>query len=203
MASRFTQNFTLADIFNNQNLKNKLPMINYKEKTVEDGKVSYRTDLKTVNRRVLETAKSAARPFYKPMIATQSENMLTISGTLVGDHNNAVDAVYSALQGQKQLMLWTANNAYMIRDALKESEQNKRNNGIDCKLYLRAQSMQQIQGMSRPQIIALLTDIMDNIIYGDDFPITQKKWQVESAPDNSHYTYAQRRENWKQKIGVM
>ena len=31
MASRFTQNFTLTDIFNNKKLKDKIPLINYKE----------------------------------------------------------------------------------------------------------------------------------------------------------------------------
>ena len=35
MANRFTQQFTLKDIFNNKKLKNKLPLINYKEKEVE------------------------------------------------------------------------------------------------------------------------------------------------------------------------
>lgn len=38
MASRFTQNFTLTDIFNNKKLKDKLPLINYKEIEREDEK---------------------------------------------------------------------------------------------------------------------------------------------------------------------
>ena len=126
---------------------------------------------------------------------------MTITGNLVGDHDNAVDAVYTALLAQKQIILWTANNTDMIRDALKEAERNRRSNGIQTKLYLRAQSMEQIEGMTKPQIQALLTDIIENIVYGDDFPKTQQKWAVEQIPVKSPYNYNQRKENWKRKVG--
>lgn len=201
MANRFSQNFTLADIFNNKNLRDKLPLINYREKELENGRVSRRTNAKTVNRQVYDTAKSSARPFYKPMVATQSGNTLVISGELVGELDSAVDAVYNGLLAKKQVILWTANNADMIRDALKESEKNRRNNGLSSKLYLRVQSMQQIEGMSKPQIQALMSDIMENIVYGDDFPATQKKWNVQDIPVKSPYNYKQRQDRWRQKVG--
>lgn len=201
MANRFSQNFTLADIFNNKNLRDKLPLINYREKELENGRVSRRTNAKTVNRQVYDTAKSSARPFYKPMVATQSGNTLIISGELVGELDSAVDAVYNGLLAKKQVILWTANNADMIRDALKESEKNRRNNGLSSKLYLRVQSMQQIEGMSKPQIQALMSDIMENIVYGDDFPATQKKWNVQDIPVKSPYNYKQRQDRWRQKVG--
>lgn len=201
MANRFTQNFTLTDIFNNKRLKEKLPLINYREKQLEDGKISRRTNAKTVNRQVFDTATSAARPFYKPIITHRSGDTMTIGGELVGDLETVVDAVYEALQAQKQIILWTANNADMIRDALKEAEKNKRNNGLDSKLYLRAQSMQQIEGMSKRQIQALMSDIMENIVYGDDFPTTQKKWGVKTMNIKSPYNYEQRQQKWKQKVG--
>lgn len=201
MASRFTQNFTLADIFNNKKLRGKLPLINYREKTSEDGRVSIRTSPKTVNRQVFDTAKSAARPFYKAMFATQSGNTLTISGDLDGSLDGAVDAIYEALLAQKQILTWTANNVDIIRDALKESEKNRRNNGLSSKLFLRCQSMQQIEGMSQRQYQALMTDIMENVMYGDDFPETQRKWQVQEIPVRSPFNYAQRKERWKQKVG--
>lgn len=201
MANRFTQNFTLADIFNNKKLRDKIPLINYREKQLEDGRISKRTNAKTVNRQVFDTAISAARPFYKPIITHRNGNVMTIGGELVGELDAAVDAVYEALQAQKQIILWTANNADMIRDALKESEKNKRNNGLNGKLYLRVQSMQQIEGMSKRQIQALMSDIMENIVYGDDFPATQKKWAVETMKVNSPYNYKQRQQKWKQKVG--
>lgn len=201
MANRFTQNFTLADIFNNKKLRDKIPLINYREKQLEDGRISKRTNAKTVNRQVFDIATSAARPFYKPIITHRNGNIMTIGGELVGGLDAAVDAVYEALQAQKQIILWTANNADMIRDALKESEKNKRNNGLDGKLYLRVLSMQQIEGMSKRQIQALMNDIMENIVYGDDFPATQKKWAVETMKVNSPYNYKQRQQKWKQKVG--
>lgn len=201
MANRFTQNFTLADIFNNKKLRDKIPLINYREKQLEDGRISKRTNAKTVSRQVFDTATSAARPFYKPIITHRNGNIMTIGGELVGELDAAVDAVYEALQAQKQIILWTANNADMIRDALKESKKNKRNNGLDGKLYLRVLSMQQIEGMSKRQIQALMNDIMENIVYGDDFPATQKKWAVETMKVNSPYNYKQRQQKWKQKVG--
>ena len=97
MANRFSQNFTLADIFNNKKLAGKIPLINYKERVDENGKVSMRTNAKTVNRQIYDTAKKAARPFYKPLIATQSGNTLILDGNTDTDLNSVVDAVYGAL----------------------------------------------------------------------------------------------------------
>lgn len=201
MAGRFTQNFSLTDIFNNKKLKNKIPLINYKEKELENGKISRRTNAKTINRLVFDISTSAARPFYKPIKTHRAGNRMEIGGNLVGDHNSAVEAVYNALISQKQVMIYTVNNADMIRSALKEAEKNKRKYGIDTKLKLRAQSMQEIEGMSKRQIQALLSDIMENIVYGDNFPETQKKYGVENLPVKSPYNYKQRQQIWRNKVG--
>ena len=197
MANRFSQNFTLTDIFNNKKLTDKIPLINYKEKELENGKISRRTNAKSVNRQVFDTATSAARPFYKPIKITRSGDLMIISGELVGDHDGAVDAVFNALQSKKSILIWTANNADMIRSALKEAEKNRRNFGINSKLYLRVQSMQEIEGMTKPQIQALMSDIMENIVYGDDFPETQKKYGVEKLSVKSPDAYNQRKLRWK------
>lgn len=201
MAGRYSQIFTLTEIFNNKRLKNKIPLINYKEKELENGKISRRTNGKTVNRQVFDTATSAARPFYKPIITHRAGDTMEITGTLVGDHDQAVDAVYNALLAKRLLLIWTANNADMIRDALKEAEKNKRNYGIDSRLYLRVQSMEQIEGMSNREIQALINNIMENIMYGDDFPKTQNKYGVENFKVNSPYNYEQRKTMWKQRVG--
>ena len=201
MATRYSQNFTLTDIFNNKRLKGKIPLINYKEIEREDGKVSRRTNAKTINRLVFDISTSAARPYYKPITTHRSCNIMVISGNLVGDHNAAVEAVYNALQSQKQVMSYTVNNADIIRSALKEAEKNKRNYGADSKLYLRAQSMTEIEGMTKKQIQGLIDNIMENIFYGSDFPETQKKYGVENLPVKSPYDYKQRQEQWRRRIG--
>lgn len=201
MAVTYSRNFSLLDIFNNKNLKGKLPLINYREKELDNGKISVRTYGKTVNAQVFEISKKAARPYYSAFFVAQDGNRQFINGEMTGDQDACIDAVYQALMNTRTNLLWTANNADMIRDALKESEKNKREYGINSKLYLRATSMQQIEGMSRPQLQALMTDIMDNIIYGDDFPKTQKKWQVQEMKVNSPLSYEQRKLRWKYKIG--
>ena len=201
MATRYSQNFTLTDIFNNKRLKGKIPLINYKEIEREDGKVSRRTNAKTINRLVFDISTSAARPYYKPITTHRSGNTMVISGNLVGDHNAAVEAVYNALQSQKQVMSYTVNNADIIRSALKEAEKNKRNYGTDAKLYLRAQSMTEIEGMTKREIQALIDNIMENIFYSGNFPETQKKYGVENLPVKSPYDYKQRQEQWRRRIG--
>lgn len=201
MANRFSQTFTLTDIFNNKQLKDKIPLINYREKELENGKISHRTNAKTVNRMVFDTATSSARPFYRPIRTTRSGDTMIISGELVGDHDGAVDAVYNALMAKKSILIWTANNADMIRSALKEAEKNKRKHGINTKLFLRAQTMQEIEGMSKPQIQALMSDIMENIIYGDNFPKTQEKYGVKDVWLDSRGSWQRRRLRWKYKVG--
>lgn len=202
MAGAYSQIFTLTDIFNNKKLKDKIPLINYKEKEKENGKISRTTNVKSVNRQVFDKATSAARPFYKPIKTTRNGDTIIIGGELVGNHDGAVDAVYNALQGIKSLLIWTANNSEIIKSALKEAEKAKRNRGIDCKLYLRVQSMQQIEGMSKREIQALMTNVMENIVYGDNFPETQKKFKVEELPTNSRMTYDQRKTRWRYMVGA-
>lgn len=201
MAGRYSQNFTLTDIFNNKKLKDKIPLINYKEKELENGKISRRTNAKTINKLVFDVSTSAARPFYKPIKTHRAGNIIEIGGNLVGDYDTAVETIYNALIAQKQVMIYTVNNADMIRSALKEAEKNKRKYGIDTKLLLRAQSMTEIEGMTKRQIQALLNDIMENIVYGDNFPETQKKYGVENLAVKSPYNYQQRQMRWKLKVG--
>lgn len=201
MANGYSQIFTLTDIFNNKKLKNKIPLINYREKELENGKISRRTYGKTVNRQVFDTATSAARPFYKPIKTQRNKDIMIISGDLVGDHDEAVEAVYNSLQAKRSILIWTANNADMIRTALKEAEEHKRTLGNDCKLYLRAKSMQQIEGMSNREIEALMQNVMENIMFGDDFPKTQEKYKVESMKLSTKFDYKQLKLMWKFRVG--
>lgn len=208
MANQYSQHFTLKDIFNNTALADKLPLINYKETELDNGKIQRRTNAKTINRQVFDISVAAARPFYSPLHASKHGDIITIEGKLVGEHNSAVETVYRSLLASRMMLIYTANNADMIRDALKESEKNKRKYGINSKLYLRVKSMQQIKAMNNKQIQALMNDIMQNIIYGDNFPQTQKKWREENiylpskgASGLEYATYEQQQLAWKRKVG--
>lgn len=203
MANRYSQNFTITDIFSNKALRKKLPYISYKEKEDENGEIKQRTQVLTVRKQVFDNAISSAKPFYSPMSVTRAENTLVLDGNMIGDHDQAVDAVYNSIKGIRAELIWTANTANMLRDAMKEAEQNKRKYGIDTKLYLRVQSMQEIEGMSRQQLQALLSDVVDNIYYGDNFPKTQKKYKVDVLSlfrTKNNYEY--NKEIWKQKVGA-
>ena len=61
--------------------------------------------------------------------------------------------------------------------------------------------MQQIEGMSRQEIQALMENIMENIVYGENFGKTQTKFDVENLPTNSPLSYQQRKLRWKYRVG--
>ena len=197
MANSYSKNFSLQDLFNCKELKNVLPLVNYREKTTEDGKIQRRTRIKTVPFVVYETAKKSAKPFYSPFTPTKSGLHIELGGTLIGDYNTCYESVYKALVGVKYTLSFTANNIDMIRSAIKESAKE----GQTPKLYLRANSIQEIKGMSKQKLYTLMDDIMQNIFYSNDYPKTKAKFKVSEIPIKSPFTYEQRKERWQNKVG--
>ena len=68
--------------------------------------------------------------------------------------------------------------------------------------------MQEIENMSKPQLQQLLSDIMDNLYYNDNYPATQKKYGVQDmglmkAPGRTAlYDYKERKKIWENKVGI-
>ena len=199
--ARYSENFTLKDIFNNKALSNHLPIVNYKEIEREDGKTSVRTQMKTVKQQVFDTSKRMAHWYYRPMEAHQSGNILTIGGTLIGDHDACVNDIYDNLVGFRPFLMFTANNGDIIRSALKESEKNAKKYGINSKLFLKVQSIEQIKGMNIRQLRAFMDDVMGNILFGDNFPQTQQKYKV-AEQDFGKKDYETMRAEWRKKVGL-
>lgn len=208
--SRYFQKFTLLDLFNNKELKDKLPYINFRRVV----KINYghgftsnvKTDTQTIYSKVADIATRSARPYYKPLNATRSAPIINIGGNLVGDQNDCVNAIYNAIVGQKTMLTLTANSADMIRDAIKESDKAYFQKGSEPKLYLKVASMAEIKGMSDKQIYNLMKDVMENIIYGEDFAKTQMKYDVRERPDLIEKTgasYDKMQENWQRKVGQL
>jgi hypothetical protein len=199
----YSQNFTLLDIFNNKKLKNKLPIINYRETMSEDGKTHSTTRMKSLGILVYETSKSSAKPYYNPLKPSKSGNQIIISGELTGELESVVNAVYNGLMANKRLFEITVNNADMIRTALKESQRIKKRTGIEPKLFLNVGSMQEIETMSKRQLNALLDDIMRNIFYNEDFAYTQEKYNVKKIVINRSSNYDKRKRDWLKKVGAV
>lgn len=208
--SQYFQKFTLLDLFNNKELKDKLPYINFRRVV----KINYghgftsntKTDTQTVYSKVADIATNSAKPFYKPLKASRSAPTINIGGNLVGDQNDCVNAIYNAIVAQKSMLTLTANNANMIRDAIKEGDKEYWQTGNQPKLYLKVASIAEIKGMTDRQINNLMKDVMENIIYGEDFANTQSKYDVKNRPDifkNGSADYFKRQENWQKKVGQM
>lgn len=199
--NKYSANFTLKDIFNNKELGDHLPIVNYREKEREDGKLSIRTQMKTVRAQIFDTSIRMARFYYRPLETTRSGDTLIISGNLIGDHDACINDIYDNLVGFRPFLMFTANNGDIIRSALKESEKNARKYGIDSKLFLRAQSIMEIRGMSIRKLRAFMDDVMSNILLGDNYPETQKKYKVFEQ-NYGRKDYEQMRKEWREKVGI-
>lgn len=193
MANGYTQNFTLRDIFNNPKLKGKIPLVNYQEK--KDGK--YRTNMQSLTSLVYETAKIGATPFYKPLKANRKANTIVIDGN-TEELEIAFNSVYTALLGQKQMFDYTVNNADIIRSALVEGAKQKN----EPKLWLKANTMTEIENFNKRQMQFFIDDVMRNIFYNPDFYKTQKKYGVDEITVNRSSNYERRRQNWAKKVGL-
>lgn len=210
MANGYSQRFTLTEIFNNKELKDVIPLVNYKEKEREDGKISTRTNMKSIKQLIVDASTKGARPYYKPLIVRRSQGSVVLTGKLVGDQDACVDAVYSSILAKRVFMIWTANNMDMVRSALKEAEANKKKTGIDTKLFLRVNSIEEIKGMNWREAQAFLNNVMENIYYSDNFPKTAKKFGVEEIQNNiakskAEHTlnYRSQKIRWKRRVGDM
>ena len=202
--NNYTENFTLTDIFNNKELEGKLPLINYRDYmaiTPEGSKFYNKTSVQTIRKQIFDGSIHMARFYYKPLKVVKSRNMLILDGNLVYDHDSCVNDIYDNLVGMKPMLSYTANNVDMIRSAIKEAEKNKRLYGLNSKLFLRQQSMMEIKGLTNRQRQNFMNDVMSNILFGDNFPITQKKFKV-SELNYGQKDYATLRKAWREKVGI-
>ena len=193
----YSKIFTLKDIFNNKKLRNKLPLINYKESVDINGKIHKKTQLKSVSYIVYDSAKTSARQFYKPLKASKTSNTITIGGNLVGDYDSAVDKIYIDLLGKVNLIKFTANSGDLIRSALKFSEKQL----TKPKLYLRQNSMLAIESLNSRQLEAFLDNVLENIFYSDSFAEIQEKYKLRDIVVKSQYDYDTRKLQWQRRVG--
>lgn len=197
--SKYKQVFTLRDIFTNTELKDVLPVMSYKEIT-QDDQTKIRTSMKSVRTIAFNTSITSAKPYYSELKPIREKLTLILSGNMNGNINECQDAIYNALVSQKNVMSYACNNMDMIRDALKWSEKQKMQTGINSKLYLRVSSLQEIKTMTPKQIKALMADVMDNIYYGDFWTI-QEKYGVEKM-EGFKQEYDERESAWRKKVGA-
>lgn len=199
MAAGYSQHFSLLDIFNNKSLRSLIPLVNYKEKTDEQGETHRTTSMRSIARFVYDKSVQAARPFYDPLDAHKMGDTISISGNLVSGQDDAVEAVYGALVANKFAMELIVNNADMIRDALKEAERTK----PSPKLYLKEVSMEQIKAACRTKRgrEAFLQEVMQNLYYSPDYARTQERYGVQGIQTNS-FSYERNRARWARKVGA-
>ena len=201
--SRYSQNLSLIDIFNEKTLQQKLPLVRYNEYDMGKGEPSIRTKMLTLGSFVYRLSQRGARPYYKPLITRKMGDMIYIGGNLTGDLDEATNSVYLTILNNKSLLEMTVNQMDMIRDALKEAEKNKRLYGKESNLYLREQSISQIKGLSDKQIARLMRDIIDNIEYSGNYPKTIEKWRKLLQVADKDVNFRRRQRYWENKVGIL
>lgn len=200
--SRYSQNLSLIDIFNEKKLLNRLPLVRYKEQEV-GYKRRIRTNMYSVGRYVYYLSQRGARPYYKPLISRKNGDLISISGNLVGSIDEAENSVYMTLVNNKGILEMTANQMDIIRDAVKEAEKNKRIYGTAGNLYLREKTIQQIRNLTDRQMLRFMRDIFDNIEYSGNYPETIAKWSKILGMQANDINSRRRKRYWEQKVGLI
>ena len=79
---------------------------------------------KTINTLVYDTSVSAARPYYKPLKASRSGDIVILGGNLYnGKQNDAVNAVFNVYKENGNVDDMDCNNADLVRSALKRKRE--------------------------------------------------------------------------------
>lgn len=198
MKTLYSQNFTLKDIFTNEKLKGKIPLI--RQERDDKGRFKRYEWAEAPTSLVKAIATQSARPFYKDMTVTGGDTIV-ISGTMSGDLTACQNAVYSAILAYKPILSTSANCMDIIKDAFDLESKQKKRVGFATKLYLRANSMLEIENMSASQMQAFMNNVLENIFFGDVFFDVQKKWGLE----NRFYgkgNYERARQLWRTRVGL-
>lgn len=198
MANGYSNHFTLNDLFNNSLMRNVLPQVNYKERVDKDGELRQRTNMRSVNRIVFDTAERTAKPYYSTFNARRHGDEMLIFGDMVGEQDACVDAVYNACERAKLKIEFTSNNMNLIRNAVKISMKSRDMSGKVPKLYLRAESLEEIKGMKPNQLRRLLNDVMENIYFNGDFYNVQDKYRLK---ERLGVDYETMKEDFNRRVG--
>ena len=201
--SRYNRNLSLIDIFNDKSLQNKLPLVRYNVYDMGNGEPNIRTRMLTLGSFVYRLAQRGARPYYKPLVTRKFADNIYIGGKLIGGLEEATNSVYETILANKGLLEMTVNQMDMIRDAVKEAEQNKRLYGRESKLYLRVNSTQSIKNLNDRQVNMLMRDIIDNIEYSGNYPKTLAKWRKLLQIEDKNVNFNRRQRNWENKVGIL
>lgn len=198
----YKQIFTLREIFSNRELQSKLPYIRYKEILNDNEELVIRTNVKRVKTLAFANATRTARKHINPLETTKVDNKLILQGKIQGNIEDVVSDIKNNLNEIRSVLSYTANNANMIREGIKESESIARANNQPQKLYLKISSLQEIKLMNYRQLEKFMQDVMENLYYGSGYEKTQKKYNV-SKQEGFIKPYEQRQEEWRKKVGLI
>ena len=195
--SKYLAKYDLTEIFGNEKLRGRLPIIKYKATETGSG----RTKVESVPFLVFDLAKSAAKPYYKSFMPTKAANVITLDGKTEANLDEIVDKVYQSIKASKFVLKMTENYIDVIRSALKEGEKTARATGVKPKLALRQQSMLEIENMTKPQTYEMFSNIIEDIFFSGNYPKTVQKYGIDKLSFNRGKSYAETQALWQRKVG--
>jgi len=205
----YSDNLTLAHIFNNRSLAKKLPLGDYKEQSNRKGKIDNKAQMRIIANQVKDIARQASTPYYKPLKASRSNRTIVISGTLIKSYDTAFNGIFKYIDGKKKLLANITLNNEVIRlasledrkrvlpygDAKSQTRQLKQNSP---RLILRAKSIVEIKRMNGNQLPLVVNDIVESIFYSGNYPLTAKELGINL--NSEQYKLEQRK--WQKKVGI-
>lgn len=197
MGKQYLEKYDLTEIFGNEKLRGKLPIIKYKATETGSG----RTQIKSVPFLVFDLAKSAAKPYYKPFQPHKLANIITLDGKTEVNLDEIVNKVYENINASKHLMELTENYVDVIRSALKEGEKTGRMTGQKPKLSLRQQSMLEIENLSKAQTREMFWNIVEDIFFSGNYPKTVQKYGIDKLSFNRGRSFAETQALWQRRVG--
>lgn len=197
MGKQYLEKYDLTEIFGNEKLRGKLPIIKYKATETGSG----RTQIKSVPFLVFDLAKSAAKPYYKPFKPHKLANIITLDGKTEANLDEIVNKVYENINASKHLMELTENYVDIIRSALKEGEKTGRMTGQKPKLSLRQQTMLEIENLSKAQTQEMFWNIVEDIFFSGNYPKTVQKYGIDKLSFNRGRSFTETQALWQRRVG--
>ena len=218
MSRNYTRKYTLDDLFIDSNVN--LPQFNKdKQKLVGKDRKTFINNLKSNKKdsldmngivdMIYQLANVGAVNHYKTMSNNVNGTNITINGNLKRQHTltMAVDDVYLSVASNKGLLKQMISNYNIINDAIELSSNLK----VKPKLYLTLKTKSQLKyysifGSIEKGRANLITQVMENIYFNDDFKVIQEKYNIKNKRMilGTHYkNYDRQKMLWEQKVGII
>ena len=211
----YSKKFTLLDIIESGYLDDILkPSIHtksvYKKRKETDEETSSTVNMGSLNKQIANVVQASAS-----RVATKARTSV-YGGQVIcrvkGDYELIYNTIVSDLESKASMLGTSLSHSDELETAIKESVTAKLSGREIPKMYLRLNSLEQIQGMTPRQKQRLLDDINENVYFNKDFVRTQASLGLRGKNNRAFFfteKYSNHRKSystllrmWERKVGA-